>query len=87
MGGWILKRCLKVLGHSRGGVDLKGGVDFSNIYGIPPNFTVLPPHTTHTSDGTKNWPGNIDIGPQGQGNKEPHRDVDINHLDLPDHHP
>ncbi len=31
-GGWILKRCLKVW-TLQGGVDLKGGLDFSNIPG------------------------------------------------------
>lgn len=33
------------------------------------NCTALPPHTTHTPGGAKNWPGNIRSGTQGQGNK------------------
>jgi hypothetical protein len=34
-GGWILKRCLKVW-SLQGGLDLKGGVDFSILSGSEP---------------------------------------------------
>jgi hypothetical protein len=39
-GGWILKRCLKV-SSLQGDLDLKGGVDFSNIPGNLVSISVL----------------------------------------------